>query len=145
MNERSTFSSYFDLYSYFPSLLLTICFIKIFIRENKIRKVRVEGPANMCTKTVRRNVLEHCISSAETPGRASTIRPVNPHALAKADDDVRLLLRIGRRLQSARVKPDVGGAARLYGCQVARGRGSDGRAAKRSITTAGASGRVNGI
>ena len=49
-----------------------------------------------------------------------TIRPVNPRAPAKADDDVRLLLRIGRRLQSARVRPDVGGAARLYGCQVAR-------------------------
>ncbi|XP_018402428.1 PREDICTED: uncharacterized protein LOC108779505 [Cyphomyrmex costatus] len=52
----------------------------------------------------------------------STIRPVNPRTQAKADDDVRLLLRIGRRLQSARVKPDVGGAARLYGCQVARRR-----------------------
>lgn len=51
----------------------------------------------------------------------STIRPVNPRAPAKADD-VRLLLRIGRRLQSARVKPDVGEAARLYGCQVARRR-----------------------
>lgn len=62
---------------------------------------------------------------------------------AKADDDAGLLLRIGRRLQSARVKPDVGGAARLYDCQVARGRESDGRAAKRSITSA--SGRVNGI
>lgn len=56
-----------------------------------------------------------------------------------------LLLRIGRRLQSTRVKPDVGGAARLYGCQVARGQESDGRGAKRSITTARASGRVNGI
>jgi len=75
----------------------------------------------------------------------STIRPVNPRVLAKADDDVRLLLRIGRSLQSTRVRPDVSGAARLYDCQVARGRESDRRAAKRNTTTSVASGRVNGI
>jgi len=76
----------------------------------------------------------------------STIRPVNPRVLAKADDDVRLLLRIGRSLQSTRVRPDVSGAVRLYDCQVARGRESDRRAwVSKNTTTAVASGRVNGI